>query len=117
MIYCRRKLEFIKDSNHFCDVIFFYILSVGLVSISMLSNLGRCGLDHGTCAIGHSTSHSVSFAKERLKTKLHHSAGLTAANSSHFHCLDKPEATAHVSCIEWVAGKWGGVALLRGDLD
>lgn len=85
-----------------------------------------CGLDSNTCSIGHSVGHALSFAKERLKTKLHRPAGLTAANSSHFHCLDRPEAKAHMSCMEGGLGGTevgegeggkGRVALLRGDLD
>lgn len=119
--------KFIKQSLFFFFFVmlcFFNILNIGLVSISMLSSfelsLGWCAPDYNTCTIGHSSGCSVSFAEEQLMTKSHHSAGLTAANSSHFHCLDKLEAMAHVSRMEGNSGTGGerrGVVLLRGDLD
>lgn len=96
----------------------------------MLSSLGHISVGAVlTATLAPPVGRSVSLAEERLKTKLQHAAGLTAANSSHFHCLDRPEATAHVRRIEgekeeggggWKGGKpgvEGGVAPLRGDLD
>lgn len=88
----------------------------------MLSGLGHILVGAVlTATLAPPIGRSVSLAEERLKTKSQHPAGLTAANSSHFHCLDRPEATAHVRRMEGGGKKkgegGGGVALLRGDLD